>query len=100
MAGPASGNLFRSAGTHKLPAPEASFFAQVDDVIRNFDHIHVMFYDKRCIALVHEILQGGKEFFYIVEMEPCGGFIKDKEPGIFVTPFQKTGQFQALGFAP
>ncbi len=44
-------------------------------------------------------LEGHQEEVDIIQMEPCGGFIKDEEVFTFLAMVNVVGQFEALGFS-
>ena len=72
-------DLFGRPCNHDLAAFITAFRAKVDDPVCGLDHIHVVLNDKHGISVVNEILQRNKEDLNVMEMEACGGFIKDKK---------------------
>ena len=66
----------RSAGDHLAPA-RAAFRAQIQNPIRGFDHVEVVFNDQNGVAAVRQPLQDTQQFFHVGEMEPGGGFVQN-----------------------
>ena len=79
MAGGAHGHLLGGAGVDDLAALVAGFGAEVDDPIRGFDHIEVVFDDQDGMTGIDEALKHFQQDTDIVEMKPGGGFVKEKK---------------------
>ena len=77
MALPFSGDLVRRARRYYGPALEASFRAQVDDVIRRGENVQVVFDQEDCIALVDDLLEEDDQFPDIKVMMSRRRFIED-----------------------
>ena len=59
-----------------LAAGVAAFGAEVDDPVGGFNHNQIVFDDDEGAASVDELLEGGEEFGYVVEVEAGGGLVE------------------------
>ena len=73
----ASEKDFGAAATNKFSSAAAPFRAEIDDVIRAFYYIQIMFYYNDGIALIHQPLQHGDEFGNVGKMQVGGRLIQD-----------------------
>ena len=92
-------HLFRGAGGHEFAAAVAAFRAQIDEVVRGFDDLQVVFDDDDGVAFVHQAVEHQEQLFDVRQVEPGGGLVQDIE-GAAGSPFaQFLGEIQALGLA-
>lgn len=78
--------VFTTSGTH------------VDDAVSAFEDIEVMLYDYDCIATVDEPVEHTHQHIDVLEMQPCGWLVEDKERPPGVAACKLRGEFYALVF--
>src|SRR3974390_363585 len=92
-------NLFGSARGDDVPALLTAFGTQVDDPVRGFDHIEIVFDDEERCAGFEELAERRQQFGNIVEMQAGGWLVQNVEDALVLRAREMRGQFQALGFA-
>src|SRR6185295_19579448 len=70
-------DLLRRAGDHHFTARMAAFRAQVDDVVRGLDDIHMMLDCKNRVSGVHQTMQAVEQALDVREMEPRSRFVQN-----------------------
>src|SRR6185437_2553328 len=90
-----------------------AFRAHVDDPVGGFDDVEVVLDDEQRAAAVDELVEGGEELGYVVEVKAGGGLVEDVESAAasFGCSFvaratcnaagggEVRGELDALGFA-
>ena len=71
-----SGNLAGGTGCHNPATLIATIGSQIDNPVRSFDNVHVVFDYQHRIAAVDQPLQGVQQFADIIKMQAGGGFVK------------------------
>ena len=90
--------LGRSCG-HNLAARRAAFRAQIDDPIRGFDHVEIVLDDHHRSAAIEELAEGSEQLLDVVEVQTCGGLVKNVEHAGILRVRQVSGELEALGLA-
>ena len=72
-------DLFWRSRSDDLAAGIAGFGADVDDVIRGFDDVEIVFNDDDGVAEIGESVENGDELIHVIGMEACGWFVENKE---------------------
>ncbi len=79
VAGLARGDLFGYSLGNDLPAFIPSFRPEIDDPIRAFDHVKVVFDDQHGMAGINEALKDFEQQADIVEVQAGGGFVEEEQ---------------------
>ena len=78
----------------------AAFGAEVDDVVRRFDHVQIVFDHDDRVPVVDQSVQALQQPVDVGEVQAGRGLIKDVEVVLSALQLsQLRGQFDALGFA-
>ena len=73
------GDLFWRSFANDPAATATAFRAQVDDPVRGFDDIQVVFDDNHSVALVAQVVKDAEQLLDIVEVQASGRFVEDVE---------------------
>lgn len=92
-------DVLRRPFGHDLPAKVSSLGSQVDDPVRVFDDVEVVFDDDNRVAAVHEAVEDFEELFDVVEVEAGRRFVEEVERAARIAARKLGGEFDALGFA-
>jgi len=87
------GHFFGRAANNDLAALMASFRTEVDDVVRRFNHIEVMFDDQNCVACVNRPVQTIQQILDISQAQTGCGLVQQVENATAPPQF---GQFAGL----
>ena len=92
-------DLFGAASTDDPTAFIATFWSEVNDPVRAFDHFHVVFDDDDRVTFIDEPVQYFEQQFDVLKVQPGRRFVEDVEgpPGCYLRKF--LCQLNALGFA-
>ena len=74
-----SNDLLRCSFSNNCTSPFSAFGTEIDDPIRSFDHIKIMFNDDDGVPFIDKFVQHIEEHFYIVKMQPGGRFVQNIE---------------------
>ena len=77
MAFSVRNDLFRGAGADNISTSLPAFRAQINDMICNFDHIHIVFDDQNRVAPFNQTVQHFQEDFDVFKVKSGSRFIKD-----------------------
>ena len=69
-------DLFRRAAADYLSAAVSALGPEIYNLVRGFDNIKVVLYDKHGVALIHKALQHLDELFDVCGMQSRRGFVK------------------------
>lgn len=72
-------DLFWCAGGDDLAASIAAFGAHVDDPVGGFDDVEIVLDDEERASAFDELVEGGEQLGYVVEVEPGSGLVEDVE---------------------
>ena len=90
---------FGRAGTDESPPALPAFGSKIDQPVRGFDDIEVVFDHNDRVTLIPQAMQHPQQLADIVKMKPGGGFIQNIECSA-CGPFREfSGQFDALRFS-
>jgi hypothetical protein len=92
-------HFFRRACNNDTATGIPAIRTQVDHPVCGFDHVHIVLDDQYGISFVDDPLEGGQKFFYVIKVEPGGGFVKYEEPRSSMTGLQVSRKLEALGLA-
>src|SRR6476660_2205928 len=70
---------FRGARHNNLPAASSAFRAEIDDPIRNFDDIEIMFNAEHGTTSVNELAEGREKLTDIIKVEASRGLVENIE---------------------
>lgn len=70
-------NLFRRPCEDNLSSATSTLPAEVNYIVSNLDHIHIMLYYHHRISPLNQPLKHLEQNLHIIKMKPGGGFIKD-----------------------
>lgn len=91
-------DFFRRSGGYHFTTPVAAFGAEIDNMVRHFHYIQVVFDNNHRISLVHQLLENNEELPDILTVQASGRLIEDIER-ISRSPAHKfRSQLYALGF--
>ena len=93
------GDLLRRTDGHHVAALVAAFRAQVDDMIRGFDHIQIMLNDQHGISRVHKLLQHLNKLVDIGGMKARSGLVQNIDGPACRNSGQLRSQLHPLSFA-
>ena len=93
------GDLFRRAAGDDFPAAAAAFRPQIDDPVRRFDDVKVVFDDDDGVAAVAQAVQHVEQLAHVVEVQAGGRFVQDVEGATGVAFGEFARQFYPLRFA-
>src|SRR5205823_4446169 len=79
VAGLARGDLFGYSLGNDLPAFVPGFRPEIDDPIRAFDHIEVVFDDEHGMTGVNQTLKNFEQQADIVEVQAGGGLVEEEQ---------------------
>ena len=74
----------------------SSFGAEVDDVVGAFYHVEIVLNNDDGVAAVDELVERLHQGVYVVEMQACGGFIKNEQCVALFLSTQEARQLHAL----
>jgi hypothetical protein len=98
IAGIIGGDFFGGSDGNYVPAAIPTFGSEVNQIIRHFDDVKIMFDDHDSGAFVHDILQNRQQIDDIMTVQSSCGFVEDIYR-LVGNPFvQLTRQFYPLGF--
>ena len=95
----AAGHLLRGAGSDDLSAAVAALGAQINQIIRRFDHVQIVLDHQYAVARSHQPLQNADEPFHVRHMQAGGRLVQQIQGAARVPAAQFGGQLDALGFA-
>ena len=90
--------ILRGPFGNQFPAAVTTIGSQIDDPIRYFDDIQVVFDDQHRVASFNQALQHFDEFVHICSVESDRGFIEHIKGSACGTARQFLGEFHPLGF--
>ena len=91
--------MFRRAAGDDFAAAAAAFRAEIDDPVRGFDDVQVVFDDDDGVAAVAQAVQHVKQLAHVVEVQAGGWFVQDVEGAAGVAFGEFARQFDPLCFA-
>ena len=92
-------NLFGGAGGDDFAALVAAFGSQIDQPVRGFNHIEIVFDDQERCAGFEKFAESGEKFGDVVEVQAGGGLVENVEDALIFCASKVRGELQALGFA-
>ena len=76
IAGVAIRHFFRRAGGDNGAALVAAFRTKIDDVVRGFNDVQVVFDDDQTVSGIRQFLQHFVQLFHVCHMQTCGRFVQ------------------------
>src|SRR5277367_1613022 len=92
-------NLFGGALRDDAAAFFAAFRAKINDPVRLFDDVEIMFDDQDGVAESDEAVQHVEKFFDVVEMQAGGGLVENIERATSLALGKFACEVGTLGFA-
>src|SRR5277367_1601395 len=92
-------NLFGGPLRDDAAAFFAAFGAKINDPVRLFDDVEIMFDDQDGVAESDEAVEHVEKFFDVVKMQAGGGLVEDVERATGLALGKFTREFGALSFA-
>src|SRR5207245_11599935 len=99
MTSGTTGNFFRGPSAHDLAATFATFRSQIDNPVRAFDHLQIVFNHDHRITRVAQLHQYLQEFLNVGEMQSGGRLIENVERAPSCLFRKLSREFYALGFS-
>src|SRR5216683_3943939 len=93
-----SGDDFWSTLRHDPTAAFAAFRTKVDDPVGLFDDVEVMLDDQHRVAKRNQSLEHIQQFANVVEVQTCGGLIKNVQSTPRLALRELTRELDALRF--
>lgn len=91
---------FRGSLMDQVAAVLASARPQIEDEIRAFEDVEVVFDDHQGMPLFEQGIERIQELRDVVHMKPCGGFVKNKQRvTLTVASGEKRSKLDALRLA-
>src|SRR5258706_13829510 len=92
-------DLLRRPRGDDAPALLGAFRAEVDDPVRGFDNVEVVFNDEKRRPAVDQLAKRGEELLYVVEVEARRRFVEDIQDTLVCLRGEMRGKLQALRLA-
>src|SRR5256885_2101168 len=93
-----TGDLLRSAGGYDFAAHVAALRPHVDEPVRGFDDVEIVFDDQERGTGIEQFAKGGEELGDVVKMEAGGGLIENIENSLILRTGEMRGEFETLRF--
>src|SRR5438876_10832154 len=94
-----TGNFFRRPSAHDLAATFATFRSQIDNPVRAFDHLQIVFNHDHRITRVAQLYQYLQEFLNVGEMQSAGRPIDNVDPAPSCLFRKLSREFSSLRFS-
>src|SRR5258706_5423233 len=91
-------HLLGSARRDNLPALVPALGAQIDQPVRGFDDVKIVFDDQQRSAALQQLAERAEELSDVVEMQTCRRFVENVEDTLIVGAAEVRCQLQALRF--
>ena len=72
-------HLFRRSLRHNSAATLPAFRTEIDDPVRLFDHVQVVFDDQHGVTKLHQTLQHVEQFPHIIKVQSGGRLVENVE---------------------
>lgn len=82
MPCPAGGHFLRRALGDEPPALLAALRAEIDDIIRALDKLHVVFDDQQTMPQLHQAAKESEQHLQVVEMQAGAGFVENEQAAL------------------
>src|SRR5258708_6219563 len=92
-------HLLGSARRDDLAALVPALGAQIDQPVRGFDDVKIVFDDQQRSAALQQLAERAEELRDVVEMQTCSRFVQNVEDALIIGAAEVRGQLQALRFS-